>query len=194
MSSSVKARSSTTCSAFSKAGIQSFNSSSTSGTCPQPRFSALYCSHLFSDRCRVIVPRKAANLPGRWGRHCPPSVEKRIVHTFLAILMAVQDIKCDRMAVPPVLLRSFRYSSFGARPIQIYNLLILHTNLLPLAIRPFTHIDRKPLRHVTFFQKIKCRGQNSFAFCPRTFHSDNHIRKCIGHPAHKVPLALHVRL
>ncbi len=67
LSSSVKARSSTTCSTFSEAGTQSFNSSSTSGTCPQPRFSALYCSHLLSDRCRVIVPRKAANLPGRWG-------------------------------------------------------------------------------------------------------------------------------
>ena len=85
------------------------------------------------------------------------------------------------MAVPPVLLRSCGYSNFGAHPIQIYNLLILHTNLLSLAIRPFTHIDRKPLRHVTFFQKIKCRGQNSFTFCPRTFHSDNHIRKCTGH-------------
>ncbi|WP_334462178.1 winged helix-turn-helix transcriptional regulator [Acutalibacter sp. JLR.KK004] len=67
-------------------------------------------------------------------------------------------------------------------------------NELQRRLRPFTNIDRKPLRHVTFFQKIKCRGQNSFVFCPRTFRLDNHVRKCIGHSPNKIPLALHVRL
>ena len=138
--------------------------------------------------------KKSRKFTRTLGRYCPPSVEKRIIHTFLAILMAVEDAKCNRMTVPSVFACGFGYSSFRTCPIQIYNLLSLHMNLLSPAIRPFTHIDRKPLRHVTFFQKIKCRGQNSFTFCPRTFHSDNHIRKCIGHPAHKVPLALHVRL
>ena len=29
---------------------------------------------------------------------------------------------------------------------------------------------------------------------PSTFRSNNHFRKCVSHPAHKIPLALHIGL